>query len=71
MRSEGKMQQQSVMGFDRFARTCSWNFFNPENRLFAQVRGSQFYPMNTFLLITYFGKPLTDLLLTFNSEKQD
>jgi len=23
------------MGFDRLARTCSWNFFNPENRLLA------------------------------------
>jgi len=23
----------AVMGFDRFARTCSWNFINPENRL--------------------------------------
>jgi len=22
-----------VMGFDRFVRTCSWNFFNTENRL--------------------------------------
>jgi len=20
----------AVMGFDRFARTCSWNFYNPE-----------------------------------------
>jgi len=24
-----------VMGFDRFAKTCSWNFFNRENRLLA------------------------------------
>jgi len=24
-----------VMAFDRFARTCSWNFFNQANRLLA------------------------------------
>jgi len=39
-----------VMGFDRFARTCYWNSFNPENRLLAYVRSSQFFPMNTFYL---------------------
>jgi len=40
----------TVMGLDRFARTCSWNFLNHENRLLAQVRGSQFFPTNTFYL---------------------
>jgi len=23
----------AVMGFDCFTRTCSWNFFDPENQL--------------------------------------
>jgi len=26
------------MGFDRFARTCSWNCFNPDNWLLAVLR---------------------------------
>ena len=32
---EVKLGASLVMGFDRFTKTCSWNFFNPYNRLLA------------------------------------
>jgi len=58
------------MGFDRFVRTGSWNFFNLENWFWLKSVILNF-PHEHLLLITYFGKPIIDLLPTFKSEKQD
>jgi len=46
-------------------------FFNPKNRLLAEVRGFSIFPHEHLSLIPLFRKPPIDLLLTFNSEKQD
>jgi len=51
------------MGFDRFAKTCSWNFFNPQERVVGLSQGFSILPHEHLSFITYFRKPLIDLLL--------
>jgi len=48
------------MAFDRFTRTCSWNFFNTANRLLAEVMGSQVIMREPVLLKNL--NPTTDCI---------
>jgi len=52
----------AVMGFDRFARTGSWNFFLTRERepVVGLSQVFSIFPHEHLLLITYFEKPLID-----------
>jgi len=46
-------------------------FLQPREPVVGLSQGFSVYPHEHLLLITYFDKPLTDLLLIFSSEKHD
>jgi len=46
-------------------------FLKSREQVVSLSQGFSIFPHEHLLVIIYFDKPLIDLLLTFNSEKQD